>query len=249
MGANDGPRPSSAPGVPHLAPEAVVRLTCRNDLLAAWLCTPERLEDLAAGWLLCEGIVRGREEILRLHGIGAEEVGVELVPAALARRAARDSVSGPGPAASEQELLAGVPAGGARGGAAVAELVRDTERIQALFRGIYACTPLRDAGGGVHCGGLVTGGNLVDVVEDVSRHAVVDKLLGAALLAGGVPEDALLLLSGRISAPIAAAAARGGAAAVASLSVPTTLAARIAARAGVTLVARARRGSPEILPP
>ena len=95
-------------------------------------------------------------------------------------------------------------------------------------------------------GARVDEGILVDVVEDVSRSAVVDKIVGAALLAGEPPgtPGTLLLLSGRISGTIAAKLARAGIAAAATISIPTTLAVEIAARSGVTLVGRARRAAP-----
>ena len=87
-------------------------------------------------------------------------------------------------------------------------------------------------------------GSIVDVVEDVSRSAVIDKLVGSALLDGGVPAQSLLLLSGRLSGAIAAKLAAAGIAAAASISIPTTLAVEIASRAGVALVGRSRRDVP-----
>jgi FdhD protein len=68
--------------------------------------------------------------------------------------------------------------------------------------------------------------------------------VGSALLEGGVPEQSLFLLSGRISASIAAKLAAAGVAAAATISIPTTLAVEIAARAGVALVGRSRRDAP-----
>lgn len=96
---------------------------------------------------------------------------------------------------------------------------------------------------GVHAAALVDGDALVLRVEDVARHAAVDRLVGAAILRGWLPGRPLgLATTARISGEIAHKAARAGLAWVASRSVPTTLALDVAARVGMPIVARA--GSP-----
>ena len=108
---------------------------------------------------------------------------------------------------------------------------------------------LRERSGGVHTGALVVDREVVHVREDVSRHCVVDKLIGRATLDGLDLERALLLLSGRISGAIAAKGARSGVAAMATMSIPTTLAAEIAGAAGMTLFGRARSAEPHVYSP
>jgi formate dehydrogenase assembly factor FdhD len=58
-----------------------------------------------------------------------------------------------------------------------------------------------------------------------------------------------LLVTGRISAELAFKASRGGMAYVATPSVPSSLAATIARRSGMTLVGRAVSGTPHIHSP
>jgi FdhD protein len=236
------PRTGPAPA----APESVVTLCGPADrVLARWLCTPSRLEDLAAGWLVCEGLVRARGDILRLEVRGGADVRAELAAPALARvHGARDRRE-PGPA--PRDLVASGPAASPRADPDLAGLLDDPLRLQALFAEAFARATLREeVGGGVHTGARVERGTVVDVVEDVSRSAVVDKLVGAAFRAGASAgtTGALYLLSGRISGTIAAKLARAGVAAAATISIPTTLAVEIAARSGVLLVGRARRGRP-----
>ena len=108
---------------------------------------------------------------------------------------------------------------------------------------------LRGLTGGLHTGALVERRKIRCVREDVSRHCVVDKLIGHASLSGWSFGETVILLSGRISAAIAAKAARAGVAGLATMSIPTTLAAEIAGRAGVTLVGRARAAAPHLYPP
>ncbi|MGW8281724.1 MAG: formate dehydrogenase accessory sulfurtransferase FdhD [Gemmatimonadota bacterium] len=237
----------TAPGVLPVspaAPEAVVRLESTDgEPLAEWLCTPDRLGDLAVGWLFSEGIIRGRDEISNLDVASPRRVRVELSGTAQRRLCDRRSRKGPGPA--PRDIGSGAVEGPYRPKRALEALLSDAARLGALFRELFEGAALRsNAGGGIHTGARVLDGRIVDVVEDVSRSAVIDKLVGSAVLDGGMPEQPLFLLSGRISASIAAKLATAGVAAAATISIPTTLAVEIAGRSGVALVGRARRDSP-----
>jgi molybdopterin-guanine dinucleotide biosynthesis protein A len=101
---------------------------------------------------------------------------------------------------------------------------------------------LLDGGSGVHGAALVRETALIHRVEDVGRHAAVDRLVGAALLRGWDAEELGIATTARVSAEIAYKAARAGFAWVASRSVPTTLALDVAALVGLPIAARA--GSP-----
>ena len=121
----------------------------------------------------------------------------------------------------------------------LARLLRG-DRIRELFSQMFDRAALRTAVGGVHTGGLVLEGELIAVVEDVSRHHVVDRLVGRAVLDADGAGGAVFLLSSRISGAMAAKACRVGAGALVSRSVPTELAASVAARCGLVLMGRAR---------
>ena len=226
------------------APEAVVRLESPDgEPLAEWLCTPDRLEALTLGWLFSEGIINGDEDVSNLGVESARRVRVNLSELARQRLANRRTEAGPGPAPAR--IGASVLAGPYRPGQSLEDFLSDAPRMAQLFRDLFDGAARRTTGGGgLHTGALVIDGSIVDVVEDVSRSAIIDKLVGSALLDGGVPEQSLFLLSGRISASIAAKLAAAGVAAAATISIPTTLAVEIASRAGVALVGRSRRDVP-----
>jgi len=125
----------------------------------------------------------------------------------------------------------------------------DPELLRPLFVQMFAGGHIRDQTGGVHTGALIFDGQLRTVREDVSRHCVIDKLIGAARHEGLRLEECQILLTGRVSGAIAEKLARARVPVVATMSVPTTLAASIADRAGITIIGRARGSKPHIYRP
>jgi FdhD protein len=237
-----------APDLPA-PPEAIVTLETRDGrYIARWLCTPERLDDLALGWLFSEGLIDSTAEITELT-VDDIRVRARMADSARIRAYAYAERRGPGPAFPVPDDLA--PRGALRRRSAVAEHPLDLTSLAGQFTALFDAARLKERhGGGVHTGGHVIGDRLIDVAEDVSRSAVVDKLVGRGLRNGWIGLEtagtSLFLLSGRISATIALKLARAGVSGAATISVPTSLAVSIAEQAGVLIVGRARRESPLI---
>ena len=77
--------------------------------------------------------------------------------------------------------------------------------------------------------------------EDIGRHNCLDKLRGAALLAGLETEGKILLTSGRISSEMINKARRLGTPIVCSRTSPTSLSVALADAWNITLVAYLRQ--------
>lgn len=121
----------------------------------------------------------------------------------------------------EGAVLAGLP-----------DRLRDSQRV-------FART------GGLHAAGLFSAaGDLVCLREDVGRHNAVDKVVGWAFGQGLLPlRGHILQVSGRASFELVQKAWMAGVPALAAVSAPSSLAADLAAEAGLTLVGFSRGDS------
>ncbi len=214
--------------------------------------TPGDDEDLAAGLLFSEGVIRSADELLGIGRPDDPRIGPELAgnvivvtvaarpegPRRTRRRAELVSsacgVCGDLSVDRVREMAAEAlrGAGEAAGedpvvpAAVLAGLPDALRRQQAVFRST----------GGLHAAGLFeTDGTLVLVREDVGRHNATDKALGARLRAR-LPVPPILLVSGRLGFEIAQKAALAGVRIVCAVSAPTSLAVELAEETGMTLV-------------
>jgi FdhD protein len=221
--------------------------------VAVTMRTPGHDFELAAGFLLTEGVVRGPRDIRELtycrsrtepqqyNIVEARLAGAEGVDFdRLSRNVYTSSSCGVcGKASLEAIELQGCAPlpyeGSIRLPAAVVASLPD--RLRAAQRDF-------DRTGGLHAAGLADGrGEIWLVREDVGRHNAVDKVVGEAFLTGRVPLlGHALVVSGRASFEILQKALAAGVPMVVAVGAPSSLAVEFARRFDMTLAGFVRGG-------
>jgi FdhD protein len=229
----------------ELAGEEPLEIRVGGAPLSVTMRTPGDDFELAAGFLLTEGVIAGREQILRIaYGCGSGNrrsgnvvdvtlaPGVEVDARHFDRRFFATSSCGIcGKASIDRIRVREIepPSGACDIDPQV--LIRLPDALRSRQR-IFGRT------GGLHAAALFdAAGAVVDIREDVGRHNAVDKIVGAALLEGKVPlSDRILLVSGRGGFEIVQKALVAGVPVLAAVSAPSSLAVQLAREFGLTLV-------------
>lgn len=231
--------------------EVPVWLEINHQPAVTWMCTPDKLEELALGWLAGEGYVVTIDDV-RLRpcatdlGFWAEldPERVAMINASGRRQVLASGCGAVGTWLSDRSLNPVPAAVGRIPGSAAG--VPEAATLRLRFKELFALGERYQDTGGIHAAALTDGDSLLTQAEDIGRHNAVDKVIGAMLLARHPVEGLGLLVTGRISAELAAKAARAHLGWVATPSVPSTLAVEIAQRAGMILIGRAVSGTPHI---
>ncbi len=231
----------------ELAVEEPLEIRVRGRSVSITMRTPGRDDELAAGFLLTEGVVWAPADLLRVEPCASDEqenvLNVTLAPEVhvdfgrLTRHVFTSSSCG----------LCGtttIEATRRRFGSVDSDIVVSAATMLGLGQTLRAAQPAFDRTGGLHAGAIFdASGGLVVSREDVGRHNAVDKVLGYGLLHDLLPFDRhILLVSGRASFEIMLKALAGRLPLVAAVSAPSSLAAQFAQEMGQTLVGFLREG-------
>lgn len=232
-----------------LAAEEPLEIRVGGRALAVTMRTPGADWDLAAGFLVSEGVVAAGGELASMrYCAGATEDGVNtynVLDLTLA-----PGVAPPDPSLERSFLT--TSACGLCGKASIDGVrTRSTWSVRddplRVTPALLASLPdrLREAQqvfastGGLHAAALADGatGELLVVREDIGRHNAVDKVVGWALREGRLPlRGVVLLVSGRASFELTQKAFMAGIPVLAAVSAPSSLAAELAEEVGLTLV-------------
>ena len=208
--------------------------------------TPGSDEELAAGFLLTEGIIAGRAELDAIGPCGPPAAnglinvvrvdlapGVEVDLARLERHFYTSSSCGVcGKASLEAVAVQGRY--DLRGNA----LQIGADNLGALPERLRGMQSVFDRTGGLHASGLFDAAGQVRASrEDVGRHNALDKLIGRALLKDELPlSDCGVVVSGRASFELMQKAMMAGIPILAAVGAPSSLAVEFAEEFGMTLV-------------
>jgi FdhD protein len=228
----------------EVAVEEPLEIRIGNKPIAVTMRTPGHDEELAAGFLLSEGIVRRRADLrdiahcalpasfgntinvtladqVKFNANATQRFGSISTSCGLCGKTSIDFI---------RQQLSPLPLKTAAC-LAIEQLLRMPDQLRSR-QGNFART------GGIHAAGIFDVlGNVIVSREDVGRHNAVDKAIGRAFLDDHLPlSNHVLLVSGRASLEIVQKALAAGIPMVASVSAPSTLAIKFAREVGQTLI-------------
>lgn len=225
--------------------------------------TPGDDAELAAGFLLTEGIVSSRDQIKQIRHCG---LAIRRNSGAIDRAQALNSNTIRVDLRDDRNIdlkrlerhFYTTSSCGVCGKSSIAALhtgaakLTDTGRLR-INSNILDSLPERlrreqlvfDRTGGLHASALFdVNGNLAIIREDVGRHNALDKVIGAKFLASEMPlSDSVLLVSGRASFELVQKALMAGIPILAAVGAPSSLAVKLAAEFGMTLAGFVRDGN------
>jgi FdhD protein len=224
-----------------VACEEPLEIRVEGRSVAVVMRTPGHDEELAAGFLVSEGVVKHPRDLLEVSQcpVTADSKGniVDVLLGgavvnweSLTRHvfsASSCGLCGKTSLDSVFQQFPNVTAGWQVDAAFIAGLPKQLHSAQVTFQST----------GGLHaCAVFDLEGNLIISREDVGRHNALDKVLGWALMHNKLPLDHhVLLLSGRVSFEMMQKALAAGIPLIAAISAPSSLAVEFADRSGQTL--------------
>jgi FdhD protein len=242
-----------------VAGEEPLELRVAGERLTLTMRTPGHDVELAHGYLFAEGVIAAASDVRTVRYCdGVDEQGRNTYNVLDVTLAADRTSEIDGLVAAATRTGVTSSACGVCGSASI-DALRARTRYPLLpghprlDPAVVAALPARLRGGqrifrrtgGLHAAALADpDGVLGPVREDVGRHNAVDKVIGAALLAGELPgTDRILITSSRASFELVQKAAMAGIPVLVAVSAPSSLAVDLASDAGMTLIGFARDGA------
>lgn len=232
-----------------LAGEEPLELRVGGRSMAVTMRTPGADFDLAAGFLVSEGVISRTKDLVAMRycaGVGDDGINeYNVVDLTLA-----DGVAPPDNSVARAFFttsscgLCGKASIDAVKTRSTFDVHNDPLRLApsflvALPNRLRAAQKVFEKTGGLHAAALFNGesGDLIVLREDVGRHNAVDKVIGWALREGRLPlRGTILLVSGRASFELVQKAVMAGIPALCAVSAPSSLAVDLAQESGMTLI-------------
>jgi FdhD protein len=226
-----GPARSVGGVIDELALDEPVRIFVNGEYLATLIATPEMRRELAAGYLLSEGVIDSVEDIASIETRDndvmihtSREMDLREATTNMMNLIATTGSASPRPRASPN-----IPK------------VESSMRVRAddlkkMMTRLNRVSSVHMRTRGTHAAMLCSvNGETLAFAEDVGRHNALDKVIGAYMLRGGDTRSCVLLSTGRQSEEMVQKAGRARVPMVSSLAVPLISGVRLAEAAGITL--------------
>jgi FdhD protein len=215
--------------------EAPLTIFVNGKELVTLLCTPEKFDCLALGFLRSEGLLDTIDEVASIR-VREEEGLVEVdlkSDKGLAEKlyGKRTITSGCGKGTIFFNVLDSLRSSPLQG-----KLTISKEKILSLMESLQQQAVLFKATGGVHSAALADTEKILFFCEDIGRHNAIDKIIGEAIKAGTATDDKIIVSSGRLSSEILLKAAKLQIQMLVSRAAPTSLSIELAESLNITLV-------------
>jgi FdhD protein len=209
--------------------------------IAVTMRTPGNDEELAAGFLFTEGIIKNTEDISEIKHARADDNLVQVI-------LKENIVPALGNAARNFYTTSSC---GICGKASIDAIQTVSQYVvvknnSVISAAVFYTLPIElkkqqkvfEDTGGIHASALFdVDGKFVMLREDVGRHNALDKIVGYAMLSKQLPlNNRMLLLSGRASFELVQKAVMAGIKIIASVGAPSSLAVEMAKENDVTLI-------------
>jgi FdhD protein len=228
-------------GSDELAVEEPLEIRIDTRPVVVTMRTPGNDEELAAGFLVTEGVIRSREELRAVRKNARNRSG-NSIDAFLSAdpRIDLNDLARHGFASSSCGLCGkeSIRAVYRRFKPIRSRIVVSAKMLAQLPERLRAVQPTFERTGGLHAAGIFTpDGELVVAREDIGRHNAVDKVIGFGLLNDLLPfDDHMLVVSGRASFEIMQKSLAARLSIVCAVSAPSSLAVEFARESRQTLV-------------
>lgn len=214
--------------------------------IAVTMRTPGNDEELAAGFLFTEGIIKHGEDIAGIKRSHADENTVQVKlkedVAPVLSNAVRNFYT------TSSCGVCGKASIDAINTVSLFTEVKDSIHIDAavlykLQDTVKAEQKVFEDTGGIHASALFDCiGKFIMLREDVGRHNALDKIIGAAFMNNELPlNKCLLFLSGRASFELVQKAVMAGIKVIVAVGAPSSLAVEMAKENGITLIGFLRK--------
>ncbi|MEM6110309.1 formate dehydrogenase accessory sulfurtransferase FdhD [Mycobacterium sp. 050272] len=232
-----------------LVVEEPLEIRVNGTAVTVTMRTPGSDIELAQGFLLTEGVIASRDDVLTVRycrgatndGVNTYNVldvtlapGVQMPDVDLTRNFYTTSSCGVcGKASLDAVRLSSCHCPGDDPSTVSAQTLSAMPKTLRAAQKVFAST------GGLHGAALFDAdGAMLVAREDIGRHNAVDKVIGWALEADRIPlANTVLLVSGRASFELTQKAVMAGIPVLAAVSAPSSLAVDLASQSGLTLVA------------
>ena len=219
--------------------EAPVTIYVNGRELVTLLCTPEKTDCLALGFLRSEGLITSTNDVSSIRvkeKDGLVEIELKNETGLVEKLYGKRTVtSGCGKGTLFFNVLDSL-----RSRPLTGKLKINAGQILTLMESLQNKAELFKSTGGVHSAALADQEHILYFHEDIGRHNAIDKIIGECLIAGITTGDKIIISSGRLSSEILLKAAKLEIQMLISRAAPTSLCIELAESLNITLVGFAR---------